>query len=179
MIKNTIDLIKEKFEAWDLPMGPFIEIDDIYDDIARFADYLGEQHADEFVKSLIWMVDNQYPHLQVVYEFIDRYSHQYNSSIIKALLENITQKGPPLLVELLTIGEDEEIIEHIVKTIDSVSAEDELLIACIGTIGEIGGNKALSILQDISKMRGNNLSKQALEGLEIALQNNKKEAPKH
>lgn len=143
--------------------------------MVRFAGYLGDQHADEFIKSLIWMVDNQYPHWEVVYEFIDRYSQQYSSSIIKALLENMTKKGPPLLIELLTIAEDEKIIDDIIKTIDLASAEDELLIACIRTIGEIGGNKAITILQNILKMCGNKLSKQAMEELEIALHNNKKD----
>ncbi|HEX3043669.1 MAG TPA: hypothetical protein VHY08_02865 [Bacillota bacterium] len=174
MIKNTTELIKEKFEAWDMPLGPFREIDDILNDMTRFAGYLGDEHADEFIKCIIWMIENDYPHLNSVYMFVDIYSQRYGKSIAAALMKYITSKGPILLVELLGSTKDEQATDFIMKTIDLMSAEDELLIACISTIGETGGNNALKVLQNIAQKRGNKLSKQAMEELEIALHNNKK-----
>ena len=171
-IINPSDLIKEKFKVWNSPVGPFDETDDIIQDMSRFADYLGSEHAEEFVKTMIWMIENDYPHLIIAYMFVDIYCQSYGKSIAAPLMNYITPKGPVLLVELLGSTKDEKATDFIMKTIDLATAEEELLIACIGTIGEIGGNNALTILQNIPNICDNKLSKQAMEELEIAIHNN-------
>jgi hypothetical protein len=123
-------------------MGPFKEPDDVVDAMLRFADYLGDEHADEFVQSLIRLLDNGYYHLEVVYEFIDVYLQKYSTSIATTLLKYLTPQGPPLLVELLGTTRDERVVDLLVKTINFESAPEELLIAVIGAIGEIGGVSA-------------------------------------
>ena len=170
---NTIELIKRKFEEWDVPMGDFFQSDDITKNMARFADYLGDEHADDFVKGLLWMMENNFSHLGVVYEFYEIYTQKYSSAIATALMRHITPESPPLLVEILGSTNEAQAIDFLANTIDLATAGETLLIACISAIGELGGDKAVALLQNISQMRGNNISAEAMEELEIAILNNK------
>lgn len=171
MIKNVNELIKEKFEIWDLPMGPFNETADIANDMSRFADLLGDEQADEFVKSLLWQIDHKYPHLEVVYEFLDIYLQKYRQSIVAAAIKYLTPQGPLLLVEMLGASKDETIVDLLVKTIDLASATEELLIALIGAIGEIGGIEALKELQNLRSTLGDTVSQQVVMEFETAIAN--------
>lgn len=171
VIKNSKELVMEKFETWDSPMGPFQEIDAIIADMSRFADYLGDEHAAEFVRSLLWMIDHAYPHLEVVYEFMDIYVQKYSGSIATAIIKQLTPQGPPLLIEMLGATKEEAAVDFLVKTINLNEATEALAVATIGAIGEIGGVNALKALQNIRDRYQNMLSQPAVLELETVIGN--------
>ena len=121
------------------------------------------------------MIETNYPHLGVVYQFYEIYTPKFAPAIAAALMKHITPQSPPFLVEILGATKDKQAVDFLVKTIDLATAENKMLIACISALGELGGDMALAILQNLPRMR-NNFSTEAQEELEIAIMNIKEEA---
>ncbi|MCP4131257.1 MAG: HEAT repeat domain-containing protein [bacterium] len=165
---EILEKIKQNFERWDFPLGPFISEEEVRVEMTQFAKQLGEKDSDDFVEALLWMLENEFPHVEVAYEFVDIYTQNYGDALAQALLKNITPRGPELLVELIGPTKSRDAVKVLEKTLSIETAEPELLIALIGALGEIGGEEAVSFLNRVKELQ---LPGEVGEELEIAFKN--------
>ncbi|MCP4178375.1 MAG: hypothetical protein GY756_11465, partial [bacterium] len=80
-------------------------------------------------------------------------------------LKNITPEGPELIVEILGSTKSQNAVKVLGQMIPVDATKPELLIALISTLGEIGGEEAILILNRIKKLQ---ITGEVLEELNIA-----------
>ncbi len=167
-METLFEAIKENFKRWDYSHGPFGSEEEMREDMARFAKELSGTNAYEFVTAILWMMENDYPHLEVVYDFIDIYVQESGEALAQALLEHITHEGPPLLVELVGATKSSRAVAVLKERVPIKTAVPELIQALACALGEIGGEEAVTLLCDLQKLR---MPEEIMKEIEIAFRN--------
>lgn len=161
--------LRDKLERWTFPLGPFVSIQDVYDEMAQEAQKLGLSSANELVEALITLDAEGDSLLEQLGELLEMYSRYYPDALAEALLEQLRPSGPPLLVNLLGCTGSDKAVTQLKKTLNLNIASNDLLEALAGTLGDLGGSEALEILYSLHNQK--NLSKQVQEEINIALSN--------
>jgi len=133
---------------WDFPTGPFESPADVTRAMTREAEVLGPQAAPELVQAIVALDSVQYQHIEVVYEFIEIYAALYPQALEAAILRQLTNQGPPILVDLLGTTGSAKAVQALASVIDPTAASEELAVALAGALGEIGGPQAQRWLQE-------------------------------
>jgi hypothetical protein len=85
------------------------------------------------------------------------------------MFQNLCPTGPPSIVGLLGCTSSNKTVNKLKKTLDLNNANDDLLEAFVGTIGDIGSTEDLEILHSLQKRQ--NLAITINEAIIIAISN--------
>jgi hypothetical protein len=159
--------LRAKLKDWDLPMGPFGSIEEVYREMEVETHKLGPSAATELAKALVKLEVEDDPLLESLDEFLEIYSRHYPDALGEALLVELRPTGSPSLVRLLGCTSSTKAVTQLKKVLALNEASDDLLEALAGTLGDLGGAEALELLNSLQKRE--NLSKQVQEEINIAL----------
>ncbi|MFN6395483.1 MAG: hypothetical protein AN488_00750 [Anabaena sp. WA113] len=166
-----IAILRGKLERWSFPLGPFLSIEDVYIEMEEETHRLGSISANQLVEALIKLETEGDPLWETLDEFIVTwYSRNYPADLTEAVLQNLRPTGPPSIVGLLgcTISSNKA-VNKLKQTLDLNNANDDLLEAFVGTIGDIGSAEDLEILHSLQKRQ--NLAITIKESIKIAISN--------
>ena len=164
-------ILRGKLERWCFPLGPFLSIEDVYIEMEEETHRLGAISANQLVEALIKLETEGDPLWETLDEFIVTwYSRNYPADLTEAVLQNLRPTGPPSIVGLLgcTISSNKA-VNKLKQTLDLNNANDDLLEAFVGTIGDIGSAEDLEILHSLQKRQ--NLAITIKESIKIAISN--------
>lgn len=154
---------RAKLKDWDLPMGPFQSIEEVYREMEVETHKLGPSAATELAKALVKLEVEGDPLLGSLDEFLEMYCRYYPNELAEALLLQLRPTGPPVLVELLGCTGSAKAVKQLKNILILNEASDDLLEALAGALGDIGGDEALKMLQSLEQRE--NLSKDVFNSL--------------
>jgi hypothetical protein len=159
--------LRRKLESWDLPLGPFRELEDIEQEMRETALEMGLGAAPVLADLAITIESDQSSYRQEFLNFSEFSARLFPDALATALLERLTPNGPSLLVLALGPTGSADASSRLMSTLDLGAADDDLLESLASTLGEIGDSKAIEALRMLQKRP--NLSKGVRDEIKTAL----------
>jgi len=160
--------LRARLAAWDLPLGPFREPDDIVREMHAAAAALGPAAADDLADLVTALAREHAREQPVLAEFLEIYAADHAAALAPALLARLDPAGPAALVEALGSTRSADAAQLLLATLDLAAADEELLVTLACTLGELGDPVALAGLHALAARDG--LPSAVLEEIDIALQ---------
>ena len=164
---TILEQLRINLEAWDFPLGPFQTLEEVEQVMEQQIRLIGASNATEFVKAIVVLEAEKFPHLGIINEVVEMYAKLYPKELEEALFQEIHSQGSPLIVELMGVIRNKKVVSQLKEKLDLESASEELLISLISTLGEIGGNEAVQILHSLQRRK---LSQAVFDELKISLE---------
>lgn len=163
---------RSRLAAWDFPLGPFREPDDIVREMHAAAAALGPAAADDLADLVTTLAREHAREQQVLAEFLEIYVADHAAdraaALATALLARLGPAGPAALVEALGGTRSADASQVLLTTLDLAAADEELLVTLACTLGELGDPAAVAGLHALAARDG--LTPAVLDEIDIALQ---------
>jgi hypothetical protein len=145
----TLEELEAWLADWDLPLGPFKTIEDVFASMEARADALGPQEAGALAGLAAQFARNRHPRTNVLSIFLQKYAERHPDAFARSLLRELGPEGPPLLLDLLGSTGVRSAVSQAAKILDVQSATADLLIAWAGALGDLGGAEARAYLNEL------------------------------
>ena len=141
---------RRRLASWDLPLGPFRELEDIDKEMQQAAFEMGPDAATALADLTITIEREQSSHRQVFIEFMTYYAKAFPEALTSALLERLSANGPPLAVLILGSTGSPTASSGLLSKVNLDTADDDLLEAVASTLGELGDARSIAALRALA-----------------------------
>lgn len=162
---------RARLVAWDFPLGPFRDPDDLPREMHAAPAALGPAAADDLADLVTTLAREHAREQQVLAEFLEIYvtaAADHAAALAPALLTRLGPAGPAALVEALGTTRSADASHILLATLDLAAADELLLVTLACTLGELGDPAAVAGLHALAARDG--LSPAVLDEIDIALQ---------
>lgn len=164
----SLEGVESWLADWDLPLGPFKTIEEVYDSMESRALSLGPGDADTLAALAAKLARQRHRRLNVLSIFLQKYAEQNGEVFAESLLRELGPDGPPLLLDLIGSTGARKAIPRVVDTLDIERGGSDLLVAWAGALGELGGKEAEELLHQLEGRPG--LDQRTAAEVRIALE---------
>lgn len=158
--------LRAKLATW-VNLGPLRTPDDLDEEMRVTAQDMGAAAAPLLAQALVTLEMENGFLLDPLLQFLGFYTRLYPDALADALVRRLTPTGPPTLVEVLGTTRNLVAMPHLRTMLEIAGANDDLLIAVVGALGDIGGVEALDLLEGVA--RRPLLSEEVRDEVRIAL----------
>jgi hypothetical protein len=132
-------------------LGPLREPPDLEREMAATAEAMSDADADT-VAAVVVLLDREGDPdtLGALLQFLEHYSPLHRHALGAALLARLGPDGPPALVEQIGATDHPDAVKRLRECMDLAGASEELLIALASTLGELRGDDASALLDELA-----------------------------
>jgi hypothetical protein len=150
-------------------LGPFREIEDLRREMTTVADAMSDLDADMVAATLVALArEDSSSLLDALCEFIEFFARSHRRALGTALLTRLERNGPPALVEQIGATDHPDAAKRLREHLDLKGASEPLLIALASTLGELSGDDAGALLDELAAL--GSLPKSVSDEIAIARQ---------
>lgn len=132
-------------------LGPLREIPDLEREMATVASTMSDSDADVVAAVLITLArEGDRKALGALLDLLEFFSSSYPRAFGAALLARLESGGPPELVEQIGATDHPNSVKCLRARLDLQNASEELLIALASTLGELHGDDAGTLLDELA-----------------------------
>jgi hypothetical protein len=134
-------------------LGPFREIEDLRREMAAVADSMSDLDADVVAAVLVALArEDDSASLDALCDFLEFFARSRPRALGAALLTRLEHTGPPVLVEQIGTTDHPDAAKRLRERLDLNAASEPLLIALASTLGELRGDDAGALLEELAAL---------------------------
>lgn len=150
-------------------LGPLREVEDLRREMAAVADAMSDLDADIVAAALVALPrEDDISSLDALCDFLEFFARSHPRALGTALLTRLERNGPPVLVEQIGATDHPDAVKHLRERLDLSTASEPLMIALASTLGELRGDDAGALLDELAAL--GTLPKSVRDEIAIACQ---------
>lgn len=134
-------------------LGPLREVADLHREMAAMAAAMSDPDADLVAAMLAALArEGESSTLDALCDFLAFFARSHPRALGTALLARLERSGPPVLVEHIGATDHPDAAKRLRENLDLQGASEPLLIALASTLGELHGNEASELLDELAAL---------------------------